>query len=249
MSLQHHQEMKIGGDIVSPDSYLLSEKQRGLVRLPHWVKRGGKSEPSFETEHMELFMEEGWPWPVTPEVFQNECGHMPHLSARAREVIFYANRKWSMPDDVSVQFLDCNCSLDRLRRVHGAWADSAPMTLVGTTQLIMRRRRSDAPGFELRYITGVELMRMQGWSLGDFLAPTLTSADNDTTTSLAGNAFSGFAVGPVLLAALPMLFASPPSHTTEVPQQTVVAPESEPGLSSDEDLSEAETSDDGHRIT
>ena len=103
------------------------------------------------------------------------------------------------------QFLDANCSLERLSPNGGTpWLDNRLMTLVGASKPVMRRRRADGT-VEVRLLYGIELMAFIGWHWDDYAEGECTMLDNATLTSLAGNAFSAFAVGPVLAATLPLL--------------------------------------------
>ena len=76
------------------------------------------------------------------------------------------------------------------------------MTLVGTTKPVMRRKVGSA--VIVRMLLGQELMSFVGWSSEDYVNGR-TEVGNGTLISLAGNAFSGFAAGPIFSAALPLL--------------------------------------------
>ena len=200
--------MKLDKTLFTVDDFLFEPHQRARVSLPARIKKGSKNETQYEQEHIDMFAIEGWPWPPSEEAMQQTCGDLSTLTQRSREIVYFANMKWDFPDSVDVQFIDANCSLDRLVRVgRSPWTDTAPLTLVGSTQLVMRRRG----GFgqkTVRYILGHELLLMQGWAVGDFKGKNFTEVDNKTLCSLAGNAFSLFACGPLLLASLAMMPAA-----------------------------------------
>ena len=123
------------------DDFLFEPHQRARVSLPARSKKGSKNETHYEQEHIDMFAIEGWPWPPSEEAMQQTCGDLPSLTQRSREIVYFANMKWDFPDSVDVQFIDANCSLDRLVRMgRSPWSDNAPLTLVGSTQLVMRRR-------------------------------------------------------------------------------------------------------------
>ena len=59
---------------------------------------------------------------------------------------------------------------------------------------------------QVRMLLGQELMCFVGWAKHDYVnGPFHTKVGNATLISLAGNAFSGFAAGPIFAAWLPML--------------------------------------------
>jgi hypothetical protein len=63
--------------------------------------------------------------------------------------------------------------------------------------VVVRSRRCDGGAPVLRVLTGRELLAIAGWG-----AVRDTAASDATLSSMAGNAFSAFAFGPVFLAAL-----------------------------------------------
>ena len=101
--------------------------------------------------------------------------------------------------------MDANLSMDRLiRGSHGPWVDTSCFTVIGSSVVLMRRRL--AGQISVRLLHGRELISMQGWSGVDYAGGRyMTSIDNRILSSLAGNAFSGFAVGAVMLASVPIV--------------------------------------------
>ena len=71
------------------------------------------------------------------------------------------------------------------------------------------RRPREASTPEVRLLLGRELLAFTGWSRDDFLGGC-TDLANEVLSSLAGNAFSAFASGPVLAAALHVMHEAAP---------------------------------------
>ena len=185
----------------------MSDAQRSSSPLPAWVrKQGTKQQPDYEQEHMALYEEAGMPWPPKLEDVVRECGvDMAYLTPRCRELAYYCNRRWPLPQGIDCQFIDVNLSTERLMRAGKcAWYNDAMFTIIGSSQIVLRRRVSGASDPEVRLLRGAELMCLQGWTGADYSAGLFTTtASNDTLTSLAGNAFSAFAVGAIMHACLP----------------------------------------------
>lgn len=172
----------------------------------------------FETTHADVCLENGWPWPIGQDALLDACGStLAGLPQRAREVAFIAHKLHAMPDDVTVQFMDANCSFERLIRSNGCpWVSDRMMTIAGPTRAVMRSRSSSGQPV-LRTILGRELLAMAGWGRTDFKQET--RIDNTTLSSLAGNAFSAFACGPVLLACMSTLFLDESDARTTAQEQ------------------------------
>lgn len=84
------------------------------------------------------------------------------------------------------------------------WFKDEVQTIIGSSRLVMRRRdAANVP--RVRLLHGVELLAFMGWGRVDWACRTACS--HSTLVSLAGNAYSAFAVGPVLAALLPFVFA------------------------------------------
>ncbi len=82
------------------------------------------------------------------------------------------------------------------------------MTLVGTTKAVMRKRMPDG-SIVVRALLGQELLAMQGWHFNDYATADGSELSHTVLSDLAGNAFSAFALGVVLLAAIPAVFLEP----------------------------------------
>ena len=90
------------GSLLTVDDFLLDAKDLGALQLPPWEPKGvAKKEPSYERQHAELFLSEGWEWPLQERHLIRDCGpSLLSLSQRAREVAYAAHMKWQMPVDV-----------------------------------------------------------------------------------------------------------------------------------------------------
>jgi hypothetical protein len=163
---------------------------------------------------MRLFDVVGLEWPPTSRGFD---GSLDHMDQRPYEVSVYCNTKWpfQLPADDAdgavesgIQFLDVNQDLIRLVGVEGLscpWKAVMP-TLTGSGQYIFRRavpEREDNGSFkyylEIRQLDGMELLQMIGFSL-EYIEGSFPS--HEVATSMAGNAYSGFAVGPMAILAI-----------------------------------------------
>ena len=98
------QEMKCDSSVLRLDDFLLDNTELRKLELPPMEAKGGKKEPSFERHHEELFLSEGWAWPLSEARFVDSCGSsMLCLSQRAREVVYVAHEKWEMPEAVEAR--------------------------------------------------------------------------------------------------------------------------------------------------
>ena len=72
-------------------------------------------------------------------------------------------------------------------------------TMTGHSNIVIRFRTGPHGATNLREILHFELMRIIGWDVGNWASGVDRSRwDLDLMRSLSGNAFSGFACGPVL---------------------------------------------------
>lgn len=150
----------------------------------------------FQEQHADIYAASNVNHPpeitAFPQGFQDAA---LELTQRAIEVVIYAEETEPWTSERMVpQFLDCNMSL-KFASSNGnrAMFSFEVPTLATTTILWMRVRLED--GTKLwRLVKGKYLLRLVGY--GD---PKTGVSDKDVQL-LAGNAFSGFAVGAVLLA-------------------------------------------------
>lgn len=150
-------------------------------------------------DHLKLFDSRGFSWPPARTAFFD--GSLDQLEVRAFECAVFAHL--AFPADMNnpklVEWMDVNESLTRSTGAVGLqnpWKKTVP-TL--TCQIVLIFRRIVANKLVYRQLDGVEMLQMIGFDhryidLGNGGLPTHISA-----TKLSGNAFSAFAVGPVLM--------------------------------------------------
>jgi hypothetical protein len=115
--------------------------------------------------------------------------------------------------------------------------------VVGSVKAVVRTRvpAYSGGGVQVRCVHGVELMALVGWAASDYIDSPFDWADphrHESWSSMAGNAFSAFAVGPVVLAVMCVL-ATSTDHTRSAHMNTG------PIIDDDEfDVSQAEEQDD-----
>lgn len=214
---------------------VLNDADRATIRAKYKLPRGegaaarcSKGEPVFRDEHCELFKHAGLEWPpaLTATAQQDLHYNLTGLGERALEVVYFLDKHFPPKivgtDKPELEFLDVNNSLGRLLKwqssssfkefmeLQSPWAPS-PRTITGQSKIVMRSAQVGVPT-SVRCLEGWEVMSLIGWSPsmwkegGPFVQP-------EVMCNMAGNAFSGFAVGPVLVAALSLLGR----HSTAAP--------------------------------
>ena len=160
-----------------------------------------KTDPNFKTEHLEYFRAANIPWPVKelPSKIEDL-----HLTQRQSEVLLYCDTV-AKPVEPGIEFVDVGCSLGRLcgeNRQRRIWQRCCP-TLTTHTKLVLRMTAGDM-AHQFRVLHGLECMQLIGWDRSMYKSsPPL----GELALDLAGNAFSGFSLGPVLLAVFAQFFA------------------------------------------
>lgn len=180
----------------------------------------------FKDEHMRLFDCLGLAWPPARGILES----LDHLDQRPYEVSIYVHTAFPHKPEldtqkpVRVEYFDVNQTLGRLCGPEGEqnpWTTTFP-TLTGSGQYVMRYAEDihfgsgcfDDPEFSLvyRHVDGLELLQLIGWPMdeirGDFPSHSVGS-------SMAGNAFSGFAVGPVLMGVMACIDLRAPDVSAE----------------------------------
>ena len=88
-------------DCLPLNDFLLDEAGVQLLCMPPWEPRSVKKQPCFERYHEELFLSNKLMWPLSESDFVRDFGDvMLCLSQRAREVVYLANRKWPLSDNI-----------------------------------------------------------------------------------------------------------------------------------------------------
>ena len=136
---------------------------------------------------------------------------LERLTTRGIELIVYVCRMWpQMKENVDREFLDWNYSLQRLCSEtwdRNPWRGPHMGTIISTTKMLCRSRKLDDPrGWVLKQISGMELLQVAGIHHTALQWPLPSSVDDEVLSSMAGNAFSAYAHGPLMLSFLPLLF-------------------------------------------
>ena len=178
-------------------------------------------DPSYKTEHCEIFREMKLSWPPCYADF----GHIDFagMSERVAEATIMVDKLFPAPAGaVVLQFYDANPSLKRLLvadsegKLKDVWR-SHPMTLTGQSQLIFRYKHPKVgKDICIRRVNIAEMFALIGWLFDSWGPEThcLLELDMSLASSFAGNAFSAYQIGPTLMALLPSVFA-PQAQATE----------------------------------
>jgi site-specific DNA-cytosine methylase len=170
-----------------------------------WVEDKGGSrtaDPAFRDEHIAVFREAKLEYPPDFSKFDPALvkGIKP-LEQRGREAVAYAESVEPWPEQMIVQFFDANMSIQYLVGASGdrdIWSDRCP-TFASSSKIMARVELTDGERIWV-LLPGFLLMRLVGW-------PTdLPDCENNKLmTSFAGNAFSAFSIGPILIGTLSVL--------------------------------------------
>jgi hypothetical protein len=156
-------------------------------------------------KHMEIFREQGYPWPPKSSPDITEIAET--FGNRAAESVYFVNAHFK-PTPGKWEFYEANHTLERNLRwpppdgkaLLNPWRQQCT-TLTGQSKIVVRRLQGDS--LELRALHPLEAFRLIGWDLCDWKEPIWSQdVTAELLTSLAGNAFSGFAVSPVIIASL-----------------------------------------------
>ena len=128
------------------------------------------------------------------------------MTTREKEIAFFLHKRFGADidpkSDVNVEFCDVNLSLKRLvqmAKLKNPWRSYCP-TLTAKSSIIIRCFK-DGVVAHMRKLSGDEHMALVGWPATEL--PTLREKyTSKLLCSLAGNAFSGFQIMPIVSAAL-----------------------------------------------
>ena len=210
---------------LSKDSCVTSERPQKTQRVDF----------KYLEEHNEFFRAIDVKWPPSLVAYPHVC--TTGMFERHVEVAIFLDCCY--PRDPTIEgpeFIDANHSLGRImgRSAHdctkedfkkSVWTSQVP-TITSMSSILMRWIPPDAkPDVMLRLLTGVELMSVIGWSQVMWAPNTSAEmlADNSTLTSLAGNAFSGYSIGPMLLLGIMLTGASPDMFQPVLAARTAVS--------------------------
>jgi hypothetical protein len=194
------------------DDFLLEDDCQ-QVRNGHPTPECPNREYKYKEDHARLFDAIGCTWPAPRSKFS---GTLDHMEQRAYEAVVFASEKWpykSVNGSLPVQFFDANESLTRSCGAEGTtqpWRETLPTLTCSCSYVFRRGKLAEVQpldddfadpliDIEVRQLDGIELLQLVGFDVsyleGGF--PT-----HSVATSMAGNAFSAFAVGPIALSCL-----------------------------------------------
>jgi hypothetical protein len=189
-------------------------------------------EPMYKEEHCTYFREAGLLWPPDLDKADQIC--FDGLGNRASESVYFVHKQF--PPDAghhanefgALEFFDSNVNLKRLMAVdaQGKYKSpwhSYPLCISSQTQLIVRHTLNDV--VTVRRAGALELFNMIGWFPDSFDAINECPGsllEVGFATSICGNAFSAYQVGPVMLA-----FCSAAGSIANPPAEEVLEIESQ----------------------
>lgn len=165
------------------------------------------SREKWRSDHIDAFRALGLSWPAelpTSAWEFKQCGEAPAgfkmmrgcLSDRAAELAFFLMVKFPyVADPPVVEFVDVNPSMPRLCQddESNPWRQHIP-TITGEGHIVLRYRLRGE--LVLRPLLGFEAFHVIGWAPDAWVGGPYPDA---TLTNLVGNAFSGFALLPMLM--------------------------------------------------
>lgn len=168
----------------------------------------------FKDEHNEFYRAVGFTWPPDLDAVCSHRYKFASMSPRAKELMYFLDQHWPvderevLPSEMYADFVDVGQSISRLLKAkpdqhtgwHNPWARQMP-TITAHAFLVVRTAKREGASepitVQLRAIEGYELMAVSGWDPSFYSSAELPGSW--ALTSLAGNAFSAFAAGPVAL--------------------------------------------------
>ena len=157
-----------------------------------------------QEDHFQLYSDHGLPWPPGDTIDMDGFAFIDKgaLSLRQEEIVIFAHKVW--PAESEYGFMDVNPPINWLVRAKNdakqeklqcPWSPT-PRTLVGSAVLVVRI--STAHNKIIRPLEPWEYLSFIGW------APGLWRLDcsmpkGRLCSNLAGNAFSAFAAGPLIV--------------------------------------------------
>jgi len=137
------------------------------------------------------------------------------LGRRAAEIVVLIDAMFPGPrfdgTNTVFEFIDVNPDLKRILvadssgQYKSPWR-SNPCTLTGKSQVVVRI--TDADGCIVRQVASAELFAMCGWYPSAFKRG-ISLPDVELSSSLCGNCFSAFHIGPVLMALFSIVDTGP----------------------------------------
>jgi len=182
----------------SLDDFLLDESCR-QCRIKEPADVAGK-EFKYKDDHMRLYDSINLVWPApSPRGYD---GALDHMEQRAFEVFHFANNKFPLASGaLTPEFIDVQPEITWVCGSDGKqnpWRTVFP-TLTSCGQYIYRRwvLGVNYHFLEVGQLDGMELLQMIGFEMAN--VETWDFPSHELATSMAGNAFSAYAVGPMLI--------------------------------------------------
>lgn len=177
------------------------------------------------------------PWP--PRVSEYKHIAFRGLGQRAAELVILVDHMFpsAVSDPIGFSFFDANTSTKRIfttdaeGNYKSPWKPF-PCTITAQTQLIVRENLGSILGHSIRRADICEMFSLIGWFPDAWVQPTdefRDILDINLASSLVGNAFSAYHIGPVLLAFLAAIFSK--ESPSAIPLDTVCSE----GSSDDDD--------------
>ena len=181
--------------------------------------------------HCELFRFAQFPWPLKVEALDPQrysFGPPGWIVQRAAELVVFCDRVFA--PEHTCEFLDANKDLKDITEYKlgssqaecdamlqkTVWRDR-PFTITSLSRVVVRFSDDSGQVTLVRALLGWETMRLIGWSPAwwDTCKPWMPT--HELMVGLAGNAFSGFAIGPALAVGLALCGVASTASATEEP--------------------------------
>ena len=208
------------------------------------VQKKQKSDPIFAENHAAAYAMRGFRWPPTQNEIKVLGDLVAALNQRPSEVALYISRvfKWTFDPTATenrtnvtlkkVQYVDLNCSLERLcgnSFEKDPWA-SEIMTLTCKAIILQRTSTWDSETTEVKCVfkvfDGLELMQLQGFDKSYFHDGGGYIPEHEQGTHMAGNMFNAFMIAAFLVATIAADGAKEP-ESSEGQKQDAVGEEEE----------------------
>jgi len=231
--------LRLDADMLGLERFLVfDEKDRSRIMeefYPDPVSRKPRVlyDPLFKDEHNAFFRAANMQWPPDLSKLDQHKYKFGGYPQRPCELMFFLDRVFPAPQDkveqngVIREFCDVGQGMKRLLRClpdqdkewANPWQERMP-TITGHALMAMRTT-SVGGSIEVRVVEGFELMAVAGWDMS-FYQQQACVPHGAVLTSLAGNAFSAFAAGPMAMLGVCAAGHLLPSCPGKEPAATVV---------------------------
>lgn len=223
---------------LQPDIFVVREEHRDsvskalgfsfeeeAVRLP----KIAKTDCNYKDEHFELYRSKGYRWPLDLSNCTEFDGYMVQLGGlvpRQAECVVFLHRTFEAAS--AYEFVDVNQGLGMMTNykakmdlvdeveLRNPWRPR-PNALVGSCCVMVRIKSEKL----IRPLEGFEYMAMIGWSPCEWRRNVGDMPSRSLCSNMAGNAFSAFALGPLVSASLAVAGMTHTWMETQVPPDRV----------------------------